>query len=687
MGASIPSRQELRRRIPTAHPRILLDAGDLDRLRAGLDEPPVRDLVASLTAQAEADLAAPLAPIELAGDLCVPGGDIWEVRYLLEGKPGFARAAAMGKPLGAACAQAARHAFLHRLTGQGRYAERARQALALLAALPLPATGYANTHTFHGATSALAMGLDYLWDELETGEREGLVGALVGRATQFHQLSVRVALRDPLDSHAIMYGPPGMTHAALALYHHRPEAEDWLDDVLAYFGRAFPGFGGDDGGWGQGFGYGDGVHQVTMHTLWAATGVDLFATPWARNNPRFMLYFQPPYGRCPNFGDAGYGRPKELQRQVMATFARIHQDPYCAWFAEQIDAVSRRDEIARISLHLKWPPAPPARSPRDLPQARHQRDIGWVVFHSDLADATGNAMLQFKSSDFGSFSHSHADQNSFVVQRGGDPLLIDSGYYPWYGSPHDMSWTRQTRAHNAVLVNGRGQGVWNRAAKGRILAFASGPDFDYTAGDATAAYQQPSLTTDTTSYHLRKDIHAPVELCACYERVRRIVRHVVFVRPDAFVVLDEVETEYPASVQLMLHAYQAFAIDLASRRVEVVSGMSLARVHFLGDGDCALSQTDRFTVPPEHDLPDQWHLTADWAATAPRRALLTAIQVGAAGSGARLPEVTRLDEPGIVGVRVGAATVRFDLDSGPARVSCAGRRGDGTPTWFEHTAG
>lgn len=71
----------------------------------------------------------------------------------------------------------------------------------------------------------MAMGLDYLWEALAPSQREPLVEALVARAMEFHALSVQQALRDPLDSHAIMYGPPGMLQAALALYHHCPEAE------------------------------------------------------------------------------------------------------------------------------------------------------------------------------------------------------------------------------------------------------------------------------------------------------------------------------------------------------------------------------------------------------------------------------------------------------------------------------
>lgn len=667
------------------HPRILIDSGGLERLRHEGQAPPFAPLVDTLTAQAAADLAEPLPTIELADDLYVEGGEIWEVRYLMEGQAGLDRAAVMGRPYGVTCGQIPRQAFAYRITGEGRHLQRAAEALAALAALPMPATGYANTHTFHGATSALATGLDLLWDDLDTGPRADFVEALVARASELHDLSVRVALRDPLDSHAIMYGPPAMLHAALALYHHRPEAAAWLDDVIEYFTAAFPGFGGDDGGWGQGFGYGDGVHQQTIHTLWQATGIDLSASAWGRNNPLFMLYFQPPCGITPLFGDAGYARPKGLQKRVMANYARIHQAPHYSWFAEQIEAPWQGDELFQLSMHLTRPAAPPARAPHDLPQARHQRDIGWVALHGCLADGARNVSLYFKSSPFGSYSHSHADQNSLVVTACGQPLLIDSGYYPWYASPHDMAWTRQTRAHNAVLVNGKGQGVCNRAAGGRVIAFTHGADFDYTAGDATAAYREPSLTTDTTSHHLRRDFHAPMELCAYYEGVRRMVRHVVFVRPGAFVLLDEVETEAPASVQLLWHAHEAFAIDAARHRADIAHGGGLARLHFLTPGACQLSQTDRFPVPPEHDLPNQWHLTADWGATTARRRLLTVIQACAADAGDRLPEVCGLDEEDVLGVRVGATTVRFELEGGVPRVTAEGIRPDGTPTWFQHT--
>ena len=55
------------------------------------------------------------------------------------------------------------------------------------------------------------------------------------------------------------------------------------------------------------------------------------------------------------------------------------------------------------------------------------------------------------------------------------------------------------------LQNHKGQGSCNASANGRVLGFTSSPVADVTIGDATAAYQQPSLATDTTSHHLRTD--------------------------------------------------------------------------------------------------------------------------------------------------------------------------------------
>ena len=115
-------------------------------------------------------------------------------------------------------------------------------------------------------------------------------------------------------------------------------------------------------------------------------------------------------------------------------------------------------------------------------------DIGWVAVHSALRDADNDVWVLFKSSRFGSFSHSHADQNTFQLYAYGRALAIDSGYYPSYGTPHDNLWTRQTQAHNGILVNGRGQPAHMWEASGQVESFERHGIITLIRGQAGGAY-------------------------------------------------------------------------------------------------------------------------------------------------------------------------------------------------------
>jgi hypothetical protein len=695
MGAPrIPNRAELRQRIPHEHPRILFKPGDFERLKARLEEPSFAQIFQTIKERADAGLGKPLPQFEFPPDYYAPDLGPWDSRYS-KTQEGMEANTAVQAPFGAIAPLVESSALVYRLSGDGRYLEQARQSMRALAGLDLTITSYTNTHSFHSVVPVLAAALDYLWDELVAEERDAIVAALAARASEFHPLSVQEAMyRNPLGSHPNVYGPPGMVRAALALFHHQPEAEEWLKDIFTYMDQTFPTFGGEDGGWAQGFGY---IHSHNFQTIcqiiYVATEVNFFNTPWGCNNGKHLLYFQPPYGNCPNFGDAGYNRPKGLHKSIMQIYAMVHQDPHYQWYADQIEgpAFSGRGAEHALSHLLTWTQTPAPKPPSDLPQAIHLRDIDWVAMHSNLADMERNIMLQFKSNHFGSFSHSHADQNAFLLEAFGQPLLIDSGYYPWYGSPHDYSWTKQTRAHNALLFNGKGQGVMNVAAAGCITAFVTTADFDYTAGDATEAYQQPCLPNHTTG------VVPHPELCAVSEGVVRVMRHIVFVRPNAFVILDDTETQAPASVQFLLHALNPFEVDDEQRVVTITNGPALARIHLLDPGEVKISQTDQFSEPPDVGpnkaaQPNQWHLTCDFSPTTSRRLLLSVLVVGRAGEEsasalrspkADLPAVKCIEAPDIIGASIGDTSVQFRLNMDPVAVNCRGFRADGTIKWLQ----
>jgi hypothetical protein len=666
-GPLIPDLAELRRRVPQTHPRLHFPGNGLRDLAERLDQPPFTQHYAEVLQLADRFLGQTLPRVEVPAE--------FYASYRAQSPEAVKQHYDVQGPVERNMETLRTSSLVYRVTGRREYFEQARQALLALAAIDTAGTSYRITHCFCHLIPAISIGLDWLWDDLAAAERDLVVSALLRRTRDFFPLSLLVAMDSPLDSHAWEYGIFGMTHAALCLFGQVPEAEEWLLTVLRFLDRSFPGFGGDDGGWGQGLGYvADLDVQLVMHLLYLGTGVNFFASAWGRNNGNSRLYFQSPYSVGTAFGDAAYLPRPGLQKQVMEIYAMATQNPYYQWYADQIEApyfgggyFFSHEYFLSHFLHWSTPQAKP---PTDLPQSLHLRDVDWVAMHTALADRERNVALLFKSSHFGSFNHSHADQNSFVLEAFGQSLLIDSGYYPWYGSRHDVNWTRQSRAHNVVLINGKGQGVWNRRAAGRIVAYVDNDEVVYSAGDATAAYQQPSLG-------------APLELCAAHEGVVRAIRHIAFCRPDVIVILDDLQTEKPAEIQFLLHALEPFRVDGAPRQATLVSGAALARVSFLGSHPLTVTQTDQFSDPPERisaadtdqrALGNQWHLTAQMSATTAVRRLLTVIQVCRAEAVAGLPPAELLEEFRTLGARVGSVEVRFRLNPATVTMTCQ-RRG------------
>jgi hypothetical protein len=242
-----------------------------------------------------------------------------------------------------------------------------------------------------------------------------------------------------------------------------------------------------------------------------------------------------------------------------------------------------------------------------MPQSRVFRGVGWAGLHGDLADPDNDTCMIFKSSPYGSVSHSHADQNAFAVMKGGRALAIPSGYYgPSYGERHHAEWTRATKANNCVLVNGEGQEIRSAKACGRIAAFEDAPGSTYLLGDAAPAYMG---------------------------KLARYDRHILFLRPGLFLVLDDLEAPAAARFQWMLHAFEEMAVDdgrVVSRRDGAAMDVRLGCPAGL-----SLSQTDEFDVPYNANIPEEfqqeqpnhWHVTAETRADAKATRIAAAMAV------------------------------------------------------------
>ena len=359
-----------------------------------------------------------------------------------------------------------------------------------------------------------------------------------------------------------------------------------------------------------------------------ATGVDLYKKPFFRNNGFFPLYFHPPYARRGAFGDGGDGGPNFNEKLLLQKYTLATGNPVFLWHAENIKladhiatglrnsdgTVSWRqwamEDVAAVlgAVPAEIEPVPP----RGLPGSKWLRDIGWAAMHSDLGVAENDVWVLFKSSRYGSISHSHGDQNSFQMNAYGEPLLIDSGYYPWYGSLHHILWARQTRAHNAILVNGRGQGNFSLQASGTIEYFKHSGKLTLVRGEAGAAYNV--ALSEGTLEEWEKLLDEPVP--SMQPEVSLARRSLAFVgskeRPW-LAVQDFLETSGPASYDYLLHSLEKMELDQQKGTVLVKSGRARLLVYLLSDTGLSFSQSDKFSPPPGNryeGAPYQWHFSA-----------------------------------------------------------------------------
>jgi len=448
---------------------------------------------------------------------------------------------------------------------------------------------------------------DWLYELFDAGERERVRRMTADRARQIlRRLRRADYLATPAESHngrLIAY----LSEYAVVLKGEAEDAVEWLDYSLRALMTFYPHWGDSDGGWAEGVSYAlsyNTLYLPAIEALRAAAGLDLYRRPFFNNVRRFFLYCTSPVGELRPFGD-GADRPASgpAGAVLMAHHGRRLKDPACVWWARQAGGIKEgvSDPLVAVLTEDDVPPRPPT----DLPSAAVFRGIGWAGLHSALDKPEQDTFLLFKSSPYGSVSHSHADQNSFAVLKGGRALAVPSGYYgPAYGMPHHAEWTRQTKANNCILVNGEGQVVRSAQACGRITAFRHQRALTYLCGDAAEAYGG---------------------------RLNRFLRHVLFLRPGVFLILDELEAPAPAHYQWLLHALERMDHDeskgtVISRR----DGASLT-VRLACPLGLTFTQTDQFDTPYNAGNPPEYHeeRANQWHFRAASRKSATQTRIGA----------------------------------------------------------
>ncbi len=585
--------EQLLERIPSSHPRLFTRPEKLDSLRGLLKtSTPHKELYDKIIAYTNTLLTIPISKepkkITSIKENEILSRQEWRAEYEVARKWGQ-----ILDFLG----------FSYMMSGDEKYAERAKQWLLTFASWDINGTSAMKSMDEVAMPILLngARAYDWIYDYLNESERATIKEMLRVRGEEAFGVIQRLNYNyKPFISHPtrlINY----MTQVGVVLHGEIKEADKWLGYVIPILTTFYPPWGGRDGGYSEGPSYWMMYFNYMLqsaYTLQTSMNLDILKTDFYKNDGYFKIYAYPYYGAMRPFADTGIGTYWPADKINLYRLATVFHNPYFRWRAEVSPPKSlpvAETIIPSGVVSYFWLDEGPnhvkPKAPTDLPKARLFSDVGLVAFHEDLGNPDEIYFL-LKSSPFGAWSHTYADQNSFYIQGYGEALAIQSGYYPSHGCPHHRNWTWNSIAHNTVLVDGKGQKIRDRASKGKIIAFKMGNgepgSVDYAAADATEAYE--GLLT-------------------------KFVRNVYYERPRDFLMIDELEAPKPVQFNWLLHSLNKMQIDTKKKTVIIRKGKAQLKLQFITPDELIFSQTNKFNVAPgplptkESVYPNQWHLT------------------------------------------------------------------------------
>jgi len=577
----MPSREEQRQLVPSEHPRLFMRPDDVARWHE----------------LARGTLADKFTPIQKVADKLLTAQPTPEPTVRASQSDPATRQYWWPNRMQTlkACEEAENLAFTYLVTSERKYVEAARRWVMHLASWDPggPTNIVLNDEAAMPILHRLPRAYDWAYETLTQSEREAVRVAMKRRGSDAYKILQRGPhINKPFNSHNNRLWHK-LAECAIALYHDVPEAEEWLDYAVNIFYAVYPAWSDDDGGWHEGLSYWAGY--MSKAVWWfdvakAALRIDGFKKPFFLKVGDYALWTAPPGSPNMGFGDLSYGQPSRYWRSFVEYYAKQARNGYWYWWTLQWQG--KPEERILGFLHATLPPIDP-KSPSDLPPSKVFEGIGVASLHLTIMDSANDVHLLFKSSPRGSWSHGHNPQNSFQLNAYSEPLLTTCVYRDWHGSPFHTKWCWNTKAHNAILVNEKGQVEHTPAPVGRITGWRLSDSYDYVVGDATAAYDGV---------------------------LKRYLRRVAFVKlrtatsvqpSDAAIVLyDDLVAAQPSTFQLVLHALSEFSVDEEQSCLSVKRSKAGVTIQYLSPEKLQLSQWSGYDPPPEVKFPNQWHVKA-----------------------------------------------------------------------------
>lgn len=463
---------------------------------------------------------------------------------------------------------------------------------------------YANRAIYGG----LALALDLYADGLTNEQVATIVAPLRSRLAQAIARFGRLDI-DPFDSHVDIIiwavlesllnavGTPGFD-----------DAQTWLANTWDLLLTTANTWGAEEGGFANGVAYAwyrmNNIGQ-TLAAVRVITGVNLAQHPSLIHLGDNLVAFTAPRGQHRGaFGDGAEvtSHFSNYAFNQFRLYALLTADPVHNWYWQEDNAPYRRGRYFspwHLMLAGAGVTTPTSHPPQQ--QAWAFGDAGVTAIHSD-SSATDRSSVFFRSSEFGSWVHSHADQNAFVFNSRGNDLLISGGYYPYFLSPHHATVTRATRFNNALTFDGGigqaeeaanmpvtpGKPRQSRDARGILLNHGDNGTWAGSTGDATLAYRYRNTASGTWTPLLSSALRS-----VAYNRAERVL-----------IVYDYALSEQARSWELNFNALNPLSLTGGTVRVSNAGALGCIDVQAAPHGAFRLERG--FPVAPENGGADQY---------------------------------------------------------------------------------
>ncbi len=461
-GAKATARElAMLKTLKTDHPRVLITDADIERVRSLLKtDKAVRKMRDVVFKQAQDVLSQEPVEHVLIGP-----------RLLTQSRRAVSRVTTLG--------------VAYRLTGERKYAERARTEMLTAAAFP----DWNPSHFLDTAemTNALAIGYDCFYRDLSPADRSTIskaivrLGLLPGLSIYEKQTGWAV---DAFNWNQVCNG--GMLSGALAIADEEP---DLAARIVSFAVKALP-FAMNtyepDGAWPEGPGYWAYATSYSVYALAAlqnSLGTD-FGLGQARGlieSGMFRFHSTGPLGLTFNFADSAeiIGRAPDL-----FWMSRRFDRPLYAW----LERHHFRDPNA---LDLLWydPRGSGPKADR-VPLDAHFTAAGVVFMRSAWEDSDA-LYVGFKGGD-NTVNHSHLDLGTFVLDALGQRWVAELGpddyNLPGYWDTANRRWSYYrlgTPGQNTLVLDNQNQKYHARAP---VTAFSPDSESPFAIADLSEGY-------------------------------------------------------------------------------------------------------------------------------------------------------------------------------------------------------